>query len=255
MIATTKEQVEILREGGKRLAIIMQELGKAVVPGATTDAIDALAERLIRDGGDEPALLGYTPHGAKRPFPATLCLSINEEVVHGIPNENPRVINEGDVVGLDCVLIHKGLFVDTALTVIAGKGDKEAEELLSATKKALMAGIAAAKVGKNIGDISHAIEESGIESGFGVVYELGGHGVGNQVHEQPYVPNVGEEGEGEELVEGMVLAIEPMLTEGTAKVKLLSDGYTFVTRDGSRSAHFEHTILITKEGAEILTKA
>lgn len=243
-----------LREGGRRLARVLEEVAKATVPGASTADLDALAERLIRDGGDIPSLIGYTPDGAKRPYPATVCISINEEVVHGIPNENPRIIKEGDIVGLDCVLTHEGVFVDSAITVVAGKSDPEAEDLLDATKEALAAGIAVARAGNHVGDISAAIEEVGVRRGYGIVYDLGGHGVGNSVHEEPYIPNVGDAGTGAELLSGMVIAIEPMFTEGTPKVKLLSDGYTFVTADHSRAAHFEHTILITSGSPEILTK-
>ena len=252
MIATEKD-IPLLREGGKRLARVLAAVAEACIPGVSTADLNMLAEKLIRDGGDIPSLVGYTPHGAKRPYPATICISINEEVVHGIPNENPRIIKEGDIVGLDCVLTHEGVFVDSALSVIAGKGDADASALLRATKEALAAGITAARAGNHVGDISAAIEAVGVERGYGIVYELGGHGVGHAVHEEPYIPNVGDAGTGEELLPGMVIAIEPMFTEGTPKVKLLSDGYTFVTRDGSRASHFEHTVLITKKGAEILT--
>jgi len=253
MIATDRE-IPLLREGGKRLARVLREVGKAVVPGASTLELDTLAEKLIREAGDTPSLIGYTPRGAARPYPATICVSINDEVVHGIPNENPRIIREGDIVGLDCVLTHEGVLVDSALTVIAGNGDKEAKALLKATEEALAAGIRAAKPGAHIGDISAAIEKVGVKLGYGIVFELGGHGVGNTVHEEPYVPNVGDKGTGPVMVPGLVIAIEPMFTEGTPRVKLLKDGYTFVTKDGSRAAHFEHTVLITEKGTEVLTK-
>lgn len=253
MIATKKD-IPILREGGKHLAEVLRAVGKAVVPGVSTDTLNTLAEKMIRDFGDVPSLIGYTPRGATRPYPASICISINDEVVHGIPNENPSVIKEGDIVGLDCVLAHKGLLVDSALTVIAGKGDVGAEALLVSTKEALMAGIGVAKPGGYIGDISAAIEAVGVMRGYGIVFELGGHGVGNTVHEEPYVPNVGDAGTGALLTPGLVIAIEPMFTEGTPRVKLLKDGYTFVTKDGSRAAHFEHTILITESGHQILTE-
>lgn len=249
----TQSEIEILREGGKRLAKVVQEVAKHVAPGVDTKYLNDIAEKLIRDQGDEPSFLGYTPSGAKRPFPASICISINEEVVHGIASEDPRIIQEGDLVSLDCGVTHKGLITDHAITVIAGKGNKEAKELLNATREAMMAGIAAASGGAHVGDISAAIEKVGVEKGYGIVFELGGHGVGHEVHEEPYVPNVGDAGVGPELVPGMVLAIEPMFTEGTPRVKLMPDGYTFVTKDGSRSAHFEHTILITDGKPEILT--
>ncbi len=254
----TEKDIPLLREAGKRLAYVLQEVGKATVPGVSTDTLNTLAEKLIRDGGDTPSLVGYTPKGAKRPYPATICISVNEEVVHGIPNEDPRIIEAGDVVGLDCVLTHKGIFVDSAISVIAGRGDKERDEaakaLLRATEDALMAGIRAAKGGAKVGDISAAIEKVGVKYGYGIVFELGGHGVGHSVHEAPYIPNVGDAGKGETLTPGMVIAVEPMFTEGTPRVKLMPDGYTFVTKDGSRAAHFEHTILITEGKPEILTK-
>ncbi len=255
MIATTPDVQAKLREGGRRLALILQKTAAAVRPGINTDQLNTLCEGLVREGGDMPVLIGYTPHGAKRPYPATVCISVNEEVVHGIPNENPRTINEGDLVSLDCVMSHQGLYVDAAITLFAGKGDPEGQALMDATHEALMAGIAAARAGNRIGDISAAIEKVGVDKGYGIVYELGGHGVGKSVHEAPYIPNVGDAGTGELLFKGMVLAIEPMFTLGTPKVKLMPDGYTFVTRDGSRSAHFEHTILITSAEPEILTKA
>jgi len=274
----TERDIVLLREGGKRLARVVLEVSRAVKPGVSTNELNTLAERLIREGGDEPSFLGYTPRGAKRPFPAAICISINEEIVHGIPNEDARTIQEGDIIGLDCGITHKGLITDHAVSVIAGKADQNAVKLLAATKRALQAGIDAARPGNTIGDISSAIETVGVEAGYGIVYELGGHGVGYKVHEEPYIPNVGDKGTGEKLLSGMVLAIEPMLTEGTArvreapssaslgrhenkrsrrsslvKVKLMSDGYTFVTRDRSRSAHFEHTILVTGSSPEILT--
>ncbi len=256
MIASEKD-IPVLREAGTRLARVLKAVSKEVAPGVETKSLNEFAERLIREGGDTPSLVGYTPKGAKRPYPATLCVSVNDEVVHGIPNENSRVLEEGDIVGLDCVLTHRGLFVDSAVTVIAGKGDSErykrAKKLLAATEEALMAGIAAARGGAHVGDISAAIEAVGVGHGYGIVYELGGHGVGRAVHETPYIPNVGDAGKGERLLSGMVIAVEPMFTEGTSRVKLLPDGYTFVTKDGSRAAHFEHTILITEGAAEILT--
>lgn len=247
------EEIEALREGGKRLAYIVSEVAKHVAVGVDTNHLNDIAKKLMTEGGDEAAFEGYTPEGATRPFPAAICISINEEVVHGIANEDPRVISEGDIVSLDCGIVHKGLITDHAVTVIAGKGDDAAKDLIIATEAALMAGIAAAKGGAKIGDISAAIENAGVEAGYGIVFELGGHGVGHKVHEEPYVPNVGDAGTGEVLQPGMVLAIEPMFTEGTPRVKLMPDGYTFVTKDGSRAAHFEHTILITDGKPEILT--
>ncbi|OYV83286.1 MAG: type I methionyl aminopeptidase [Parcubacteria group bacterium 37-58-5] len=210
-------------------------------------------ERLIRDGGDEPCFLGYTPEGANRPYPATLCVSINDEVVHGIPNESPKTLKEGDIVGLDLGLAHNGVIVDAAITVPVGNVTEETKELLRATEAALAAGIAAALPGKHVGDISAAIQKEIEDAGFKVVKELGGHGVGERVHEEPFIPNYGRAGDGELLTEGMVLALEPISTAGKATVILTPDGYTYRTKDGSRSAHFEHTILIEKGGARVVT--
>jgi methionyl aminopeptidase len=215
--------------------------------------LDSLAEKLIRADGDTPSFLGYSPRGAKRAFPATICISINDEVVHGIPNENPKIVRDGDIVGLDCGITHGGLVTDHAVTVISGKGDANAVALLDATQRSLMAGIAAARGGAHIGDIGAAVQDVGEKAGYGIIYELGGHGVGHKVHEEPYISNLGIPGDGVELLPGTVIAIEPMFTEGTDEVKLMPDGYTYVTKDGSRAAHFEHTILITDGAPEILT--
>lgn len=247
----TKE-IDILRAGGKRLAAVLREVAKAVRPGIKTKELDDLAERLIRQGGDTPAFLRYTPEGAGYPYPATLCVSVNDEVVHGIPGE--RVLLEGDVVGLDLGLVHEGLVADAAVTVAVGETDEKSGELISAAREALMKGIAAVRSGARVGDIGHAVGNHAAARGYSVVKELGGHGVGKRVHEDPYIPNFGKGGIGVRLVPGMVLAIEPMLNMGTEDVKLSNDGYTWKTRDGKRSAHFEHTIAVTERGAEILTQ-
>lgn len=255
MITRTEEERVKLREVGARLAQILSTLRGEVKPGVHTRDIDLLAERLVLEGGDRPALKGYRPRFARRPYPSTVCISVNDEVVHGIPSENDRVLEEGDVVGLDLVIEREGFFVDAAVTTIAGKGDESAQRLITATEVALAAGIHAAKVGGRLYDISAAIEDSALEQGYGVVYELGGHGVGRAVHEEPMIPNIGTPGEGPFLEDGMVLAIEPMLTEGeSGKVRLLKDGYTYVTKDGTRAAHVEHSVLLTKDGPEILTR-
>lgn len=243
-----------LIEAGRRLAGVLDAVSEKVAPGVSAEELDDLAERLIRDGGDEPAFLGYTPEGALRPYPATLCVSINDEVVHGIPNESKKVLKEGDIVGLDLGLSHKGVIVDAAVTLPVGKVDATSEKLMRVTEAALSAGIAAARAGNHVGDISHAIEKAFKGSGFSIVKVLGGHGVGDTVHEEPFVPNVGKEGEGPKLVPGMVLALEPISAAGKGAVILAPDGYTYRTKDGSRSAHFEHTILIEKEKALVITK-
>ena len=253
MIAKTKEEITALREGGKRLGAILRSLGELAQAGMTTRDLDTLAREQIEVNAATPAFLGYTPQGAKRAYPAVLCTSINNEVVHGIPNEAPRTLKAGDIIAFDLGLMHEGLIVDAAVTIGIGSIDEGAKRLIAATKKALAAGIAAARIGNTIGDISFAIGESVKRSGFAVANELGGHGVGRRVHEEPYIPNWGKKGAGERIVAGMVLALEPIVNEGTGNTRLMPDGYTIVTRDGKRSAHFEHTILITKGDAEILT--
>lgn len=253
MTIRTDEERERLLEAGHRLAEVLQALRAKVAPGVTTEELDDLAERMIREGGDEPAFLGYTPEGASRPYPATLCVSVNDEVVHGIPNESPRVLKEGDIVGLDLGLRHEGIIVDAAVTVPVGKIDKVTQELLNTTELALANGIDAARVGGRTGDISHAIEETFAGTGFTIVKALGGHGVGDAVHEEPFIPNYGNAGEGPELLEGMVLALEPIANAGKGSVTIAADGYTYRSKDGSKSAHFEHTILLEKGGARIIT--
>ncbi|MEK7144289.1 MAG: type I methionyl aminopeptidase [Patescibacteria group bacterium] len=244
---------EDLIEGGKRLARVFETLRAKVAPGVTAEELDDLAEQLIREGGDEPCFLGYTSEGARRPYPATLCVSINDEVVHGIPNESVKTLKEGDIVGLDLGLTHNGVIVDAAITVPVGEVSEESKKLLRATEKALATGIAKAIPGNHIGDISSAIQKEIENAGFKVVRELGGHGVGELVHEEPFIPNFGRAGEGELLLEGMVLALEPIAAAGKAAVTLAPDGYTYRTKDGSRSAHFEHTILLEASGARIIT--
>lgn len=253
MTITTSAEREALIEGGKRLAEVLRALAAKVAPGVTTEELDDLAEKLIRDGGDEPCFLGYTPEGAARPYPATLCVSINDEIVHGIPNESVKTLKEGDIVGLDLGLRHEGIIVDAAVTVPVGNVSDESVRLMRATEEALAAGIAAAVPGNHVGDISHAIGAVIEKAGFKVVKELGGHGVGELVHEEPFVANFGRPGTGELLEEGMVLALEPISAAGKAGVILAPDGYTFRTKDGSRSAHFEHTILLEAAGPRIIT--
>lgn len=249
----TKEDIAILREGGKRHAQILRELATMVKPGISASELNDYANKLVVENGDKAAFLDYKPKGAKRAYPASLCVSINDEVVHGIPNEEDKVLKEGDIVTLDLGLNHKGLFTDMAITVPVGNISSELEKLLRVTKEALMAGIRAAKGGKRIGDIGAMIQKFAIVNNYGIVEELAGHGVGYNVHEDPYVPNYGQAGKGELLKPGMVIAIEPMFNLGTKKVTLDDDGYTYRTVDGKPSAHFEHTVLITKGNAEILT--
>lgn len=249
----TKEDIRILRQGGKRHAEIMRQLMGMVRPGLVTTELNDAAVRLIHKGGDEASILHYQPYGADRPYPASICVSVNDEVVHGIPTENPQVLKEGDVVSIDFGLTHQGMITDMAVTVPVGTISKEVQSLLDTTKAALAAGIKAAKGGKRVGDISSAIELVGLGKGYGIVEELAGHGVGYHVHEEPFVPNYGEPGKGETLKPGAVIAIEPMFNLGSRRISLDLDGYTYRTEDGKPSAHFEHTVLITKGDAEILT--
>jgi methionyl aminopeptidase len=250
----SKEEIDILREGGRRLASVLDEVEKKIAPGITTKELNKLAERLIREGGDEPAFLGYRPEGSPSDYPATLCVSVNDEIVHGIPGE--RVLKEGDIVGIDLGLSHKGLFVDSARTIPVGEVDQSSKDLISVTKNALNAAIDTARGGGHIGDIGAAVEKAIKGTGFSIVEELGGHGVGHKVHEDPFIPNYGKAGTGQKLVPGMVVALEPMINEGSENVALsIEDNFTFSTMDGKRSAHFEHTILITDGAPEILTKS
>ncbi len=249
----TKEDIRILREGGKRHAQILQALVAMVRPGLNIRDLDEKAREMIQEGGDTPAFLDYTPEGALRPYPARVCVSINDEVVHGIPNEEEKILKEGDIVSIDLGLVHQGLITDAAITVAVGSVSPEVDGLLIATKKALMAGIKAAKGGATVGDIGSAIERIAISGGYGLVEELSGHGVGYSVHEDPFIPNYGEPHTGAVLKPGMVIAIEPMFNLGSRHVYLDADGYTYKTKDGKQSAHFEHTVLITKGEPEILT--
>lgn len=250
----TDEQISILREGGKRLATILYKVKEKVAPGISTKELDEYAEKLIRDGGDEPAFLNYRPHGVKTSYPASLCVSVNDEVVHGIPNKK-RILKEGDIVSIDLGLKHKGLFTDMALTVPVGEISESSKKLLDMTEKALHVGIMAAQNGAKVGDIGFAIESFVKKNGnYGIVDILSGHGVGIEIHEDPYIPNFGKKGVGATLKKGMVIAIEPMLNMGSKIVTIDDDEYTFRTKDGKKSAHFECTIAITDGEPEILTK-
>jgi methionyl aminopeptidase len=252
MMVRTAEQRASAIEAGKRLGMVLEQVSNAVIPGITTAELDALAERLIRAGGDEPCFKGYTPEGATRPYPAALCVSVNDEVVHGIPSD--RVLKEGDIVSLDLGLTHDGIIMDSALTVPVGRASERDEMLMLSTQQALEVAIDAARAGARVGDIEEATEKAFDGTSFKPVRELGGHGVGDYVHEPPFIANAGHAGTGEEIEEGMLLALEPIANDGKAAVQLGSDGYTYRTKDGSRSAHFEHTVLIEKNGPLVLTR-
>jgi methionyl aminopeptidase len=255
IIIKTKEEIDIIREGGKHLATVLYKVKEKVMPGISTKELDLYAEQLIREMGDVPAFLHYRPEGASTPFPASLCISVNDEVVHGIPSNN-RILKEGDIVGLDLGVKHKGLFTDMAITVPVGKVDPLSLKLLKTTEEALRVGIKAAQNGNTVGDIGYAIEKfvRAQNIKYGIVDVLSGHGVGKKIHEDPYIPNFGKKGKGAKLVPGMVVALEPMLNLGTKEVTIDDDDWTFRTADRKNSAHFEHTILITEGEPEILTK-
>ncbi|MFA6324649.1 MAG: type I methionyl aminopeptidase [Candidatus Paceibacterota bacterium] len=252
IIIKTPEEIEIIREGGKRLATILHNVKDIIKPGISTFELDQYAFKLITDMGDYPAFLKYKPEGAENPYPASLCVSVNEEVVHGIPKKD-KILKEGDIVSIDLGLRHKGLYTDMAITVGVGEISGGSKKLLEVTEKALRVGIDAARCGNRIGDISHAIESFARPHKYGIVEILAGHGVGKAVHEDPYIPNFGKAGTGAKLEKGMVIALEPMLNNGTKNLVLEKDGWTFRTADKKKSAHFEHTILITNDEPEILT--
>jgi methionyl aminopeptidase len=247
----TGKDLEHLRESCKRLSALLTKAAAFAVPGISTREIDQYVKKLIEEGGDTPAFLNYKPFGAAYPYPGSICLSVNNEVVHGIGGD--YVLKNGDLLSLDGGIKHKGMISDSALTIPIGEITEEEKELLMVTKRALYAGIDAIRPGKYVNDISKAIEKS-IPKKYGIVKILSGHGVGYKVHEEPYVPNYDDGVKGPKLVPGMVLAIEPMVNLGTDDVTLLDDGYTFVTADGKKSVHFEHTVLVTEEGYEVLTE-
>jgi methionyl aminopeptidase len=241
----SSREIEELRKANAIVAEVFQRLQGKVIPGITTRELDQIAEEYIRSRGAVPAFKGY------RGFPATLCTSINEEVVHGIPGQ--RKLKEGDLVSLDVGVIRNGYFGDAAVTLSVGEVDQEARRLLEVTERALSIGIEKTKAGNRLFDISSAIQQWVESNGFSVVRDFVGHGIGKSLHEEPQIPNFGSPHQGPRLEKGMVFALEPMVNEGTYEVKVLSDAWTVITADGKRSAHFEHTIAITDGGAEILS--
>jgi methionyl aminopeptidase len=253
IIIKSPKEIKILREGGQHLATVLYKVREKIAPGVSTKDLDIYAEKLIREMGDRPAFLNYRPDGAKTPFPASLCVSVNDEVVHGIPNKK-RILKEGDIVSLDLGIKHSGLFTDMALTVPVGNVDAKNLKLLRITEQALGVGINAARAGNTVGDISSSIEDFIRPHEYGIVEVLAGHGVGRAIHEDPHIPNFGKRGTGAKLLPGMVIALEPMINLGTKNVKIDADGWTFRTADKKNSAHFEHTILVTDDEPEILTK-
>jgi len=241
----TKAEIDIIAEGGRILSNTIKELEKMVRPGLTTMELNRAAEALILSAGGKPAFKGCEG------FPYALCVSVNENVVHGFPSD--YALKDGDIVKLDLGVTYKGYNTDMAVTVPVGNVSYEAKRLLNVTKKALRLGIKKAKIGNTIGDIGNTVQRFVEDQGFGVVRDLCGHGIGKSVHEDPQIPNFGRRGTGERIVEGMVICIEPIVTMGDYQIKTAKDGYGYATRDNSLAAHFEHTIAITKSGPKILT--
>ena len=246
IVLKTGRELKIMREACRISAGALKIAGDAVEPGVTTAEIDAIAEKYIRSEGGVPNFKNYEG------YPATACISINNEVIHGIPNKH-RVIKAGDIVSIDLGAKFDGYNGDNAATFACGEISEQAKRLIDTTRESLYKGIAAAVVGGRIGDIGHAVQQYAEERGFSVVREFVGHGVGTDLHESPEVPNFGTPGRGIRLMPGMTIAIEPMINAGKEKVKVMPDGWTVLTQDGSLSAHFEHTIAITPEGPQILT--
>jgi len=251
----TPEEIESLRKGGRILAKILKELVKYSQPGVSTEDINDYALKLAEDFGAEPVLLGYHPQFADRPYPAALCTSVNNTVQHGVPRRD-QILKDGDIINLDMSIGYEGMIVDSGVTVPVGKIDPVSQKLIDVTREALAIGIKAAQPGNRIGDIGHAVETFVKSRGFSVVEALCGHGVGHAVHEDPQVPNFGRAGTGPKIQVGNVFAIEPIVNVGKKDVWFDDDGdgYSVFSVDGSRSAHFEHTVAITEKGPEIMTK-
>lgn len=242
----SSDEIKIMKEGGKILAAVMAKVAKMAKPGIKTIELDKTAEDLILKHGAKPAFKGYAN------FPYSLCVSVNENIVHGFPSD--YILKEGDIVGLDLGVLYKGYNTDMALTVAVGNVSFEAKRLIAVTKKALKRGIKKVRPGNTIGDIGNTIQRYVESQGFGVVRDFSGHGIGKKVHEGPQIPNFGQRHKGLELKEGMVICIEPMVVMGDYNTKKSKDGYGYATKDNSLAAHFEHTLAVTKEGVEILTE-
>jgi methionyl aminopeptidase len=247
IIYRSAREIAKIRESAQLVAVTMQHIISMVEPGITTAELDRAAEAYIRKYGGIPAFKGY------RGFPATLCTSINAEVVHGIPSKKRR-LKDGDIIGVDCGAVLDGYYGDHAVTCVVGIIEEEVHRLVETTRDALYAGIAQAKIGNRLSDISHAIQKFAEHKGYTVVKAFVGHGIGTALHEDPQVPNFGPPGRGHRLREGMVLAIEPMVNMGTSDVQILSDNWTVVTVDGRLSAHFEHTVAVAEHGGMILSQ-
>ncbi len=242
----TKAEIELMKVAGQVAGRALQEVAKAIAPGVTTKDLDKVAENFIRKNGGKPTFIGY------RGYPASLCVSINNEVVHGIPG--PRKLKAGDVVSIDVAATVDGFVGDTATTVIVPPAPKDAEKLVKVTAQSLQAAIDVMRPGNRLGDIGAAVQKVAESNGFGVVRDFVGHGIGRRMHEEPAVANYGNAGSGLRLEPGLVLAVEPMVTLGDWHVRVLKDGWTVVTEDGSLAAHFEHSIAITEDGPIVLTQ-
>jgi methionyl aminopeptidase len=251
ILIKSRQDIGAMRDAGAINAEALQAAADAVQPGISTTELDKIAYDIIIRHGGEPAFLGYPP-GSRYPFMATITASINEELVHGIPG--PRVLQEGDIISIDCGTVYRGFVGDSAVTVPVGDISETARRLLSVTAEALDIGINASVKGNRFGDISYAIQRFVEQHGYNVVREYGGHGVGRAMHEEPHIPNWGQPGHGKRLLPGMTFALEPMVMVGSPLVRTLNDHWTVVTVDGGLCAHFEHTIAITENGPEILTK-
>jgi len=246
IIRKSRSEIELMRVAGQIVARVLNRLSDMVEPGITTQDLDREAERMIVGAGAYPTFKGY--HG----YPSSICASINDEVVHGIPSK--RKLREGDIIGIDCGATYKGYVGDAAVTVPVGKGVRDdVRKLVAATERSLYAAIEQCQVGNRLGDVCHAVQAHVEPLGYSVVKNFCGHGVGRAMHEEPQVPNYGKSGTGPILREGLVIAIEPMINLGHEDVKVLSDGWTVITLDGQPSAHFEHTVAITQDGPQILT--
>lgn len=249
----SKKEIELMREACRVVALVYQELERHIKPGVTTLELDQIAENKMRSLGAIPAEKGYDPRIKGVPkFPASICVSINDEVIHGIPSKY-RILKEGDIVSIDTVALKDGFNGDAARTFVVGKTSRENQRLIDVTKQAFFEGIKYAKPGYRIGDVSHAIGEYVRSQGYSVVREFQGHGIGKDMHEDPGIPNYGKSGRGMRIEPGMTLAIEPMVIQGKPNILELEDGWTIITEDGSMAAHYENTILITEKDPEILT--
>lgn len=252
MITQDPKEIEILRQGGKILAEVLDLVSKQVKPGVSAAELDKLAESEINKRGAIPSFKNYSAQIGDPPFPASLCVSVNDEVVHGIPRKD-KILKNGDIVGLDLGVQYQGLFTDAAITIPVGKASDKHLKLIKAAKESLQLGLAQIKAGNFTGDVGFAIESTAKKYGFQVVRELVGHGVGRAVHEEPEVPCFGRTKTGTKFAKGMVIAVEPMVNEGNWKVYFTPDSWTIKTEDHGWSAHVEHTVLVTDEGCDILT--